>query len=226
MPAEQPKPPTPVPRVDTARVPLDSLPRAKLSGTPKRTRPPSMHSVSSKHDVLRPHPLIRGQSFGLPIAPLATTSDVSAQISSTPPPANIDIHSSLSTSPTTTISGSPSSLHHMPSRRTSISSARSVATLPAPRQPKDRTRTVSMLSTSSSSAAISSLAHIPATRPPSPQRLSVIFPPPSHPQFHTAGVHSLLPPPYLSNHLATLAHRTPLRESYDRISRAKLEARR
>ncbi|KAJ3929109.1 MAG: hypothetical protein NXY57DRAFT_443431 [Lentinula lateritia] len=212
------------------------------------TRPPSTHSISSRHEPLRPHPLIRGQSFGFPnnkqLAPLAMTSDVaSAQLSSTPP-VNIEQSrhhpSPLSSSPATTISGSPpspsnnhNSLHHqLPSRRTSISSARSVATLPAhtprepPRQGKDRNRTISTISISSSSAAISSLAHIPATRPPSPQRLSVVFPPPSHPQFHTAGVHSLLPPPYLTNHLTTLAHRTPLRESYDRVRYAKLIARR
>ncbi|KAJ3851915.1 hypothetical protein EV368DRAFT_42070 [Lentinula lateritia] len=211
------------------------------------TRPPSTHSISSRHEPLRPHPLIRGQSFGFPnnkLAPLAMTSDVaSAQLSSTPP-VNIEQSrhhpSPLSSSPATTISGSPpspsnnhNSLHYqLPSRRTSISSARSVATLPAqslrepPRQGKDRNRTISTISISSSSAAISSLAHIPATRPPSPQRLSVVFPPPSHPQFHTAGVHSLLPPPYLTNHLTTLAHRTPLRESYDRVRYAKLIARR
>ncbi|KAJ3809080.1 hypothetical protein F5876DRAFT_44623 [Lentinula aff. lateritia] len=211
------------------------------------TRPPSTHSISSRHEPLRPHPLIRGQSFGFPnnkLAPLAMTSDVaSAQLSSTPP-VNIEQSrhhpSPLSSSPATTISGSPpspsnnhNSLHYqLPSRRTSISSTRSVATLPAqslrepPRQGKDRNRTISTISISSSSAAISSLAHIPATRPPSPQRLSVVFPPPSHPQFHTAGVHSLLPPPYLTNHLTTLAHRTPLRESYDRVRYAKLIARR
>ncbi|KAE9408553.1 hypothetical protein BT96DRAFT_662522 [Gymnopus androsaceus JB14] len=219
-----------------------AVPRA-LNKRHSTTRPPSTHSISSRHDSLRPHPLIRGQSFGLgsnKLAPLATTSDVvSAQLSSTPPvnmEQSMPHPSPLSSSPTTTFAGSPSSpstlhqsLHQMPSqRRTSVSSTRSVATLPAlrepPRQAKDRNRTFSTLSSSSSSAAISSLAHIPATRPPSPQRLSVIFPPPSHPQFHTAGVHSLLPPPYLTNHLTTLAHRTPLRESYDRVRRAKIDA--
>ncbi|KAJ3733723.1 hypothetical protein DFJ43DRAFT_1152903 [Lentinula guzmanii] len=211
------------------------------------TRPPSTHSISSRHEPLRPHPLIRGQSFGLStnkLAPLAMTSDVaSAQLSSTPPVNYEQTRhhpSPLSSSPTTTISGTPPSpsnlpqslYHKLPSRRTSISSSRSVATLPAhslhdpPRQGKDRNRTISTISTVSSSAAISSLAHIPATRPPSPQRLSVVFPPPSHPQFHTAGVHALLPPPYLTNHLTILAHRTPLRESYDRVRHAKLIARR
>ncbi|KIK68899.1 hypothetical protein GYMLUDRAFT_34904 [Collybiopsis luxurians FD-317 M1] len=206
-------------------------------------RPPSTHSTSSRHDTLRPHPLIRGQSYGNPnkLASLAMTSDVaSAQLSSTPPvkieqsmPHPNALSASPATTPSTSPSSSPSHLHRMPSRRTSVSSTRSVATLPVhtsirdpPRQIRDRNRTLSTISSSSSSAAISSLAHIPATRPPSPQRLSVIFPPPSHPQFHTAGVHSLLPPPYLTNHLTTLAHRTPLRESYDRVRRAKFEARR
>ncbi|KAF5388846.1 hypothetical protein D9757_005663 [Collybiopsis confluens] len=204
------------------------------------TRPPSTHSISSRHDTLRPHPLIRGQSYGATnkLAHLAMTSDISsAQISSSSPVTieqSMPHSSTISISPTNTISdssSSPSHLHQAPSRRTSISSARSVATLPVhtsirdpPRQARDRNRTLSAVSSSSSSAAISSLAHIPATRPPSPQRFSVIFPPPSHPQFHTAGVHSLLPPPYLTNHLTTLAHRTPLRESYDRVRRAKLEA--
>ncbi|KAJ3775346.1 hypothetical protein FB446DRAFT_725507 [Lentinula raphanica] len=222
------------PQLEPTPPSVSSLKRDMVPSVPSRpshkprpsTRPPSTHSISSRHEPLRPHPLIRGQSFGIPsnkLAPLAITSDVASA------PLSFEQPRQLSSSPTTTIGRSPPS-PSLPSRRTSISSAHSVATLPAlrepPRQSQIRTRTISTISTSSSSAAISSLAHIPATRPPSPQRLSVVFPPPSHPQFHTVGVHAFLPPPYLSNHLTTLAHRTPLRESYDRVRHAKLTARR
>ncbi|KAF5370768.1 hypothetical protein D9758_002128 [Tetrapyrgos nigripes] len=34
--------------------------------------------------------------------------------------------------------------------------------------------------------------------------------------------HPLLPPPYLSTHLTVLSHRTPIREAYDRVLRAKM----
>src|SRR5882762_4247589 len=132
------------------------------------TRPPSVHSVWSEAP-LRPHPLIRGNSYGhgvalastakpAPLAPLTVTSgSTAAQISSSPP--------NLSSSPTSisTTFGS-----HSPNRRSSISSARSVATLPmtpmSPPPPSkqypDRNRTLSNMSTSSTSfAALTSLAH-------------------------------------------------------------------
>jgi hypothetical protein len=203
------------------------------------TRSPSTHSTASRIDpTLRPHPLIRGTSHSLsnhvaPLAPLTVTSETSAvQISA---PTLItrqgtgswvsDSPTRLPTTPVSPVSPSPST------RRTSISSARSVATLsvPAPaakdyqsiKLMHDRNRTLSTISSSSSSsAAVSSLAHLPAApRPATPQLVS-FFPPPN-PHAHLEAMHPLLPPPYLATHMTVLSHRTPLRESYDRVMRAK-----
>ncbi|KAL0581820.1 hypothetical protein V5O48_000188 [Marasmius crinis-equi] len=219
---------------------LDTRPVVPRPSTKRQasTRPPSTYSVSSKldHAALRPHPLIRGQSFGQPstptrTAPLAplTTSDAASIAHSSSPPYESSLKSStspstISASPTSPYPHSANTLHP---RRTSVSSARSVATLPVPtpvREPpkssRDRNRTLSTISQSASSAAISSLAHLPTvTRPPTPQMIS-FFPPIN--TLHTVeGIHPLLPPPYLTNHLTVLAHRTPLRESYDRVIKAK-----
>ncbi|ESK84319.1 hypothetical protein Moror_10234 [Moniliophthora roreri MCA 2997] len=207
------------------------------------TRPPSTYSISSKaeHAPLRPHPLIRGQSFGQPVttsrptplAPLTTTSDAaSTKSSSSPPSYDSVLYTKASASPST-ISVSPTSPYPHSAiapthpRRTSVSSVRSIATLPVSsttretKSSRDRNRTLSTISQSSSSAALSSLAHLPAvTRPPSPQMIA--FFPPVKPQANPEAIHELLPPPYLSNHLTVLASRTPLREAYDRVMRAKM----
>lgn len=200
----------------------------RLDGSKRNsfTRPPSMYSVRSE-TPLRPHPLIRGNSYGqgvalgtntkpAPLAPLTVTSSSSAaQISSSPP--------NVSTSPTSvqTAFGPPS-----PNRRTSISSARSVATLPVtpPNKPThDRHRTLSAMSTSSTAsfAALTSLAYYPttSTRPPTPQ-YTVHFPP-ANTHGNLEAMHPLLPPPYLATHLAVLTTRTPIRESFNRVVRAK-----
>jgi len=103
----------------------------------------------------------------------------------------------VTTSPT---SSSPTSTHseHPPDRRLSFSSV-------------ERVRVQS---------AMSSLAQLPAvTRPPSPQ--TVVFFPPNNPHNNLENIHPLLPAPYLHNHLTTLARRTPIRESYDRVIKAK-----
>lgn len=197
---------------------------------PKRqsiTRPPSIHSVSSRLDGMRPHPLIRGHSQGhfnivpkpAPLAPLTVISD--------PPSSAPD--SNISTSPVSvrTSATSPGGYTaEFPNhRRSSVSSARSVSTLPAqytttPAAPYDRTRTISAMSTTPSTTALSSLAHLPSvTRPPSPQQIS--FFPPVNPHVNIEAIHPLLPGPYLNNHLTVLARRTPLRESYDRVIQAK-----
>ncbi|KAG7090892.1 hypothetical protein E1B28_009971 [Marasmius oreades] len=221
---------------------LDARPTAPRLTTKRQasTRPPSTHSISSKHDhaALRPHPLIRGHSFGQPAAPsrpapLAplTTSDAASTVPSSSP---TSLRAKPPGSPST-ISASPTSPYPQSAivgpnshpRRTSVSSARSVATLPVlpsarefTRPSRDRNRTLSTISQSSSSAAISSLAHLPTvTRPPTPQMIS--FFPPVNTHHTVEGIHPLLPPPYLSNHLTVLAYRTPLRESYDRILKAK-----
>jgi len=194
------------------------------------TRPPSMHSIRSEAP-LRPHPLIRGNSYGqgvvlgsttkpAPLAPLTVTSGSSAaQISSSPP------NSSSSPSSVKTAFGP-----HSPNRRTSISSGRSVATLPmTPMSPQphapqyhDRHRTVSSMSASSTSfAALTTLAQLPSanSRPSTPQYTSHF--PPQNPHVNLDTMHPLLPPPYLGTHLTVLSTKNPVRDSFNRVVRAK-----
>lgn len=57
------------------------------------------------------------------------------------------------------------------------------------------------------------------TRPASPQ--AIAFFPPVNPHANIEAIHPLLPGPYLHNHLTVLARRTPIRESFDRVMRAK-----
>jgi hypothetical protein len=194
------------------------------------TRPPSMHSIRSEVP-LRPHPLIRGNSYGqgvilgsttkpAPLAPLTVTSGSSAaQISSSPP------NSSSSPSSVKTAFGP-----HSPNRRTSISSARSVATLPmTPMSPQphgtqyhDRHRTVSSMSSSSTSfAALTTLAQLPSanSRPSTPQYTSHF--PQQNPHVNLDAMHPLLPPPYLGAHLTVLSTKNPVRDSFSRVVRAK-----
>lgn len=195
------------------------------------TRPPSMHSTTSRSEAsLRPHPLIRGQSFGqgvsmtpkvVPLAPLTVTSEASPVSSP-----GRDHAEKLSTSPS---SVKTTCAQSSPNRRTSVSSVRSVATLPSQPQIQshffarahDRHRTISSMSSNSSSSvqALSSLAYLPTTRPSTPQ-YTAHFPPPSI-SVGLEAVHPLLPPPYLSAHMSILMHRSPLKESHDRVIAAR-----
>ncbi len=183
----------------------------------RHSRPSSIYSVSSKH--LRPHPLIRGQSHGpsAPLAPLAVMPDsAKAQLSTSVPKDNDFPPSPLSVSTAPSSPEGPSSQ----SRRPSVSSARSVATLPLPPTNKDarwgdRTRTLSTISSSSTIAALSSLVHHQIT--PS-HRISFF---PNIDEEDIQKIHSLPPPGVTNSHLQYIAHRSPLRESYDRIMRAK-----
>ena len=234
---------------------------SRHSPIPKRySRPPSTHSNSSRTEhPLRPHPLIRGQSYGqinpvlpkpVPLAPLTFIPNAAISHSSPTKAGCPEIGSSsnghqhqqplLSSSPTSLKTSSPI-LPDIPSsqRRTSISSTGSINTIPIHSSPTqtpltasvyrthDRTRTLS-----SSSAALSSLTHLPYvlshTRPPSPNHHTVSFFPPLNPQHVTAmeGIHPLLPAPYLSNHLTVLVRRTPIRESLDRVMRARVGGKR
>lgn len=184
------------------------------------TRPPSMHTMTDRSDPLHPHPLIRGQSLGPvaprlePLAPLMVMSEVSTIRTTTSP----------------TLPGSPSSVtltYAGPTmnRRASVSSARSVATLPSQGyylgKGHDRNRTLSSMSSTSSISvqALASLAHLPTTRPPTPQ-YTVHFPPATLTTYLEA-VHPLLPPPYLNAHMSILTHRSPLKESWDRVFTAR-----
>ena len=233
---------------------------SRQSPIPKHySRPPSTYSTSSRTEYpLRPHPLIRGQSYGqlnavlpkpVPLAPLTSIPNPAMSHSS---PTKAEIGSS-SNGHQNHLSSSPSSLKTSPElpdisssqRRTSFSSTGSTSTIPFHSSPiptqtpltassayraHEHTRTLSTVSPSS--AALSSLTHLPfvlsQTRPPSPSLHTVTFFPPVNPQHVNAmeGIHPLLPAPYLSNHLTVLVRRTPIRESFDRVMRAKAGSKR
>ncbi|KAI6000550.1 hypothetical protein EDD15DRAFT_2362049 [Pisolithus albus] len=202
--------------------PVNRTRYARLSST----RPPSMHTVTGRSDAhLHPHPLIRGQPLGPiaprlePLAPLTVTSEASSVQTSTSP----------------TLSASPSSVkttYAEPSnnRRTSVSSVRSVATLPSqsyhPGKGHYRDRTLSSMSSTSSTSvqALASLAHLPTTRPSTPQ-YTAYFPPASL-SVYLEAVHPLLPPPYLNTHMFVLTHRSPLKESWDRVAGVREQQKR
>lgn len=210
-------------------------------------RPPSVHSISSIHQPIRPHPLIRGPSFAGP-----------SRAETTGKPTPTDAAEPImerSASPTSSLRSlnrySPGSR-----RRTSVSS---VSTLPLPspnlasstlhttqqRDARERQRTLSTISTSSSHAGISSLFHIPSfSRPPSPPLQSMKslvgkrtrFPPP--PFIHTRDwgadilalpdgtpIHPLLPAPYMQTHFGAMGTRSALRASYDSVSMARAHGR-
>ncbi|KAK0213042.1 hypothetical protein DFS33DRAFT_91976 [Desarmillaria ectypa] len=223
-------------RHSSAIVPSESASGSTSPRSKHHSRPSSVYSVSSKH--LRPHPLIRGQTHGpsgiqskpAPLAPLTVIPDSTSQLSSSVP--NVSSLNNLTdrhapTSPVSSLTAPPSPnaplATQSPFRRSSVSSARSVSTLPVTtsvkeaRMKPDRHRTLSTISSSSSIAALSSLVHLPVT---TSHRIS-LFPPIDE---DVGKIHPLLPPPYAENHLQFLAHRSPLRTSYDRVMRAKTAA--
>ncbi|KAI9461520.1 hypothetical protein F5148DRAFT_1214862 [Russula earlei] len=194
-----------------------------------RPRPSSTRSFIADH-ALRPHPLIRGQSFGHGhLAPLKVTSDAAqAQLSSSPPPCRAP-----STSPTsirtvhtpvqTVIPGKHFS--NAIFRRPSTSSTNSVATLPVqPLTPVERGRTIS----TASSSAVLSLAHLPTrgTAASSQTAPLVVHFPPQNMHAHPETVHTLLPPPYVTPHFTILQWRSPISESHDRVAHARGSQRR
>ncbi|KAI0044538.1 hypothetical protein FA95DRAFT_249171 [Auriscalpium vulgare] len=263
VPPPDPRPRTPEhkPQIDTVNVPppadvpsgartepatptSPTSPGGRHSHVGRRVRPPSTHSLaSSKLDFshpLRPHPLIRGQSYGhahlAPLTVMSESAQAQLQLGSSPPPSHRGNEGQLSSSPTSirtaSVQTSPrrGTLSNASLRRPSTSSARSVATLPVQpmtqisRTPPDRMRTMSTISQSSSSAALSSLAHLPtATRPATPH-MTAYFPQ-QNPHVHPESIHVLLPSPYVTPHLTVLQWRNPIRESYDRVSFAKQRKR-
>ncbi|KAI0829638.1 hypothetical protein BC628DRAFT_1314603 [Trametes gibbosa] len=240
---------TPTPPIGKARSETHSPPRRSPDTSSKRqsmTRPPSTHSISSKLDThpLIPHPLIRGHSYGqgfaakpAPLAPLTTVLPDSASgqmstASSSPSSIRAGSPTSIRTASGSTNLSSPtsSSPAHRQLRRTSTSSARSTATLPAPpsaiersssRANHDRQRTLSTISSSSSIAALTNFALRSTPSPPHTAVKVTAHFTPLDPSAATESIHPLLPPPYLSAHLTVLAYRSPIAESYDRVIRAK-----
>ncbi|KAI0745453.1 hypothetical protein C8Q76DRAFT_31378 [Earliella scabrosa] len=237
---------SPTPPVNKARSETHSPPRRSpdIEVSHKRqsmTRPPSAHSITSP--TLRPHPLIRGHSYGqgalapkpAPLAPLATVL----------PDAASGQMSTATSSPTSLRAGSPTSIRtasaspnlsspsssspaHKQLRRTSTSSVASSATMPVQssveklsgRSNHDRQRTLSTISSSSSIAALTNFALRSTPSPRTPITITSHFPPPEQ-SAALESIHPLLPPPYLSAHLTVLAYRNPIAESYDRVIRAK-----
>lgn len=180
----------------------------------RHSRPSSVYSVSSKH--LRPHPLIRGQSHGpgAPLQPLAVVADA-AEVQLASSTSSDDVPpspSSVSTAPSSPVP---------PTRRSSVSSTRSVATLPAhpvttrETHRSDRSRTLSTISSSSTIAALSSLVNHPIV----PSQRITFFPRVDEDEIRK--IHPLPPVALTSSHLHYITHRSPIRESYDRLMRAK-----
>ncbi|KAF6760065.1 hypothetical protein DFP72DRAFT_883066 [Ephemerocybe angulata] len=198
-------------------------PRPSSHSTRRSSRPASTYSQSGKPEQLRPHPLIRGQSTGHvnigrqgSLTPLTAVTGGAAPPQLSTSPAS-SVHEYLTASPTSTATA-PSFVDDpvgfRQDRRSSVSSARSIATLPGQVFPTgnaafDRARATSLLPSSGSSAAFCCLLSLPSI-------LMLISMP----------IHPLLPGPYLANHLTVLARRNPLRESYDRVVRAKAEVSR
>ena len=229
-------------RITGARTepPTPTSPRSDRHPTGK-ARPASTRSLIADHTqhALRPHPLIRGQSFGHGhLAPLKVTPDAAqVQLSSSPPFHAAAVAASTSPTSVRTIH-TPSPSSHFSSaifrRRTSTSSAHSVSILPVqPITPVERARTTSTLSAASSSTAFSSLTHLPTTKRGSAAAVAaqtpslvVHFPSSSSSSQnvhapHPETVHTLLPPPYVTPHFTILQWRCPIREAHTRVARAR-----
>ncbi|KAG8899455.1 hypothetical protein FRC01_010505 [Tulasnella sp. 417] len=243
----QPLPPaepfirTPSP-TDTARLhPPQVMDRvsARSSPGPDRAiettaaRPNPQHGHHGHHHqalhLQRPHPLIRATSHSSALASpsyLTATPSVSTPISESPPQGS---------PPNSTLMGSA-----LNERRSSISSSRSVSTLPLPNtatvstfaasgkggmspleygRPRERT----MSAMSHSSAALSSLAAIPriynARQSAGPAN------PPIVSRFAASEAeedrHPLLRQPYLMDHISILQYYDPLHASAKRVAKAK-----
>lgn len=251
MPKKQP----PVKQVRSEASSPPSPPQYR-SNRQSSTRPPSLYSINTKSEAaLRPHPLIRGQSFGVgtptsakpaPLAPLTTmpAKDTAGfgYLSSSPPILSPGL-SHRSVSPARSLKASLTTHGEYPSeartqlrRQSTSSQVSTVAAISRPSTPTtttarvshDRQRTMSTLSTSSSLSALTSLH--PQLHGKQPARSSISgytsqFPPLEESGETSETIHMLLPPPYLTAHWTVLAHRSPIRESYDRVVRAKRQQR-
>ncbi|KAH8119015.1 hypothetical protein DFH11DRAFT_414532 [Phellopilus nigrolimitatus] len=241
------------PAAPTPVEPQEELPiRHTRSEAPSPTQL-RQKSASKRHPLIRqtstygetkaempPHPLIRGPSYHgavkpAPLAPLTVNSDVAqVQLSASPTSTRIGsrpdspLYLTQSFSLKSPSEASTEGRDRLPSRKGSISSLHSIATLPAPtsaryvgnRHKQDRTRTLSTMSTSSSSAALSSLNKLPAMSRPGTPPMTVHFPSESRRDIQD-GYHQLLPPPYLAAHATVTARYNPLLECYERVMRAK-----
>lgn len=217
------------------------------SPTHLKTAPPKRHPLirqlsshtESRGEMITPHPLIRGQSRHsslkpTTLPPLAVDpATAKAQLLASPVSAGVGADSpgymTQSFRLRTPSDASVESKDRLPSPKGSISSLHSVATLPAPNTARfgprygvDRARTLSVISHSSSSAALDSLNRLPALSRPATPPLTVHFPAESRRDVQEGfAQHQLLPPNYAAPHLTALARYNPLYESYDRVIQAK-----
>ncbi|KIP02959.1 hypothetical protein PHLGIDRAFT_130435 [Phlebiopsis gigantea 11061_1 CR5-6] len=235
-------------RSETHSPPRRSLEQPKRSVT---RPPSTHSIASSSTHPLRPHPLIRAHSVShgalpgsakpVPLAPLTSSEQIPAQIPTSSPTSYRAVSPtfSMQTATASPVLSQPSPTDSQASRqlrRTSTGSRSSTTTLPAGAplhgsashaqlertSNHDRQRT---LSSSSTFAALSSL-NLGMRATPSPsktplQHLTVFFPPAERQDAQLEHVHPLLPPPYINAHLTILAYRSPLSESYERVTRAK-----
>ena len=239
QPQTTPESPSPTPTEPSEQMPVrhtrseaPSPSDLRHKPTPKR-HPLIRHSsnyAGSKVEM-PPHPLIRGKSLqGSALKPAAlvplyvNNESAQAQLLAFPSSRSASTtYQSFYQSPseTSTVSGD-----RLPSRKGSISSLHSIATLPAPsrlnssRTKGDRTQTLSSISTSSSSAALTALNMLPATSRPGTPLMIVRFPYSTKRDAHDA-YHHLLPPPYLASYMSLSNKYNPLLDSYERVMRAK-----
>ncbi|EJD02749.1 uncharacterized protein FOMMEDRAFT_156080 [Fomitiporia mediterranea MF3/22] len=246
LPQSTPTTPEPAPPPTAKKMPVDPPIRQVRSEapSPSQMRPKSgprrqpLIRHSSTHGESRgdmpPHPLIRGQSFRgstlgpARLAPLTVNAEAAqAQLTASPSSAKTTSRAGSPSFMTQSSGTSATSLDQVPSRKNSISSLHSIATLPAPastryvggRGKQDRTRTLSTISNSSSSAALSALTMLPMSRPSTPPMI-VHFPAENRRDPHE-GIHPLLPRPYHETHMTAMAKYNPLYDCYERVIRAK-----
>ncbi|OBZ67095.1 hypothetical protein A0H81_12965 [Grifola frondosa] len=224
----------PTPTITKARSETHSPPRKSPDIRPKRQMHRCVRTRSSGGKLTASCGVFTAKPVAL--APLTTVLSESAQAQmstlSSPSSQRGGSPSSIKTASASPNQSSPSSSSpaHRQLRRTSTSSARSTATLPAlpsasqaqlSKSNHDRQRTLSTISSASSVAALSHFALLSTPSPPrTPIQITVHFPP-AEQTAHLEAIHPLLPPPYLSAHLTVLANRNPIAESYDRVIRAK-----
>ena len=234
-----PESPSPIPTEPSEQMPVRHTRSEAPSPSDLRNKPTPKRHPLIRHSSnyagskveMPPHPLIRGKSLqGSALKPAAlvplyvNNESAQAQLLAFPSSRSASTtYQSFYQSPseTSTISGD-----RLPSRKGSISSLHSIATLPAPsrfnssRTKGDRPRTLSSISTSSSSAALTALNMLPATSRPGTPPMIVQFPYSTKRDAHDA-YHHLLPPPYLASYMSLSNKYNPLLDSYERVMRAK-----
>ncbi|KAF9528543.1 hypothetical protein CPB83DRAFT_854343 [Crepidotus variabilis] len=174
-----------------------------------------VHSTIIREPAAQPAPSGSGYSFGYPRARTLSTMSTNSSSAALSALAQQLPSGVSSPHPSTHYSASPYHPHTQPhSSASSIYSSTSTYQGGYP----------SAHPHPSSSAYHPHSAHpsYPSTRPPSPLAPPQIsFFPPVNPYANVEGIHPLLPNPYLCNHLTVLSRKAPIRESWERVMKAR-----